>query len=58
MGAQDWRGNMMWSLFIPWLRWVPYGVGAAVGYFYGATGFSLMPAAIAALLFFMWGALR
>ena len=48
----------MWSLFIPWLRWVPYGVGGAVGYFYGATGFSLMPAAIAAFLFFLWSELR
>lgn len=47
----------MWALFIPWLRWVPYGIGAAVGYMYGALGLDLMPAAIAALLFFTWSAL-
>lgn len=47
----------MWSFFVPELRWLPYGAGAAVGYLYGALGLDLMPAAIAALLFFMWSAL-
>lgn len=28
----------MWALFVPWLRWVPYGTGAAIGYAYAVAG--------------------
>lgn len=48
----------MWSLFIPWLRWVPYGVGGAVGYGYAAAGGGLLPVIAAALLYALWRAVR
>lgn len=48
----------MWALFIPWLQWVPYVVGAAAGYGYAAAGGSLLYVLAVAALFMLWRAVR
>lgn len=54
---QDGNG-LVWALFVPVLRWVPYGAGAAAGYGYAAAGVGLLPALAVAALFMLWRAVR